>query len=40
LKVKRDETEPLTYGLVLAALLTARLIEYMGADRALLTREI
>src|SRR5580704_7621754 len=39
LRVKRDESEPLAYGLVLAALLTVRLIEYMGAHRALLTRE-
>ncbi len=40
LRVKRDETEPLTYGLVLAALLTVRLIEYMGTHRAIVMREI
>jgi DMSO/TMAO reductase YedYZ heme-binding membrane subunit len=39
LRVKRDESEPLAYGLVLAALLTVRLIEYMGAHGALLTGE-
>ena len=40
LRVKRDESEPLTYGLVLGALLTVRLVEYMRAHKPLLTQEI
>jgi sulfoxide reductase heme-binding subunit YedZ len=40
LRVKRDESEPLAYGLVLAALLSVRLVDYLHDRRVLLMREI
>jgi len=39
-RVKRDVREPVTYGLVLGALLTMRLLDYMHDRKSLLAREI
>jgi sulfoxide reductase heme-binding subunit YedZ len=39
-RVKRDVREPVAYGLVLAALLSVRLVDYIHERKALLTREI
>jgi len=39
-RVKLDVREPVAYGLVLAALLSARLADYMRDRKTLLTREI